>query len=222
MVVVPTAESCPYVNMSFTLFALEDHYSTLTDNESVLNTLYASFNSTSPYSFYSYPMIKFAVEEFEFCQMDQDMGISPSHSDYILLNIQRGCADRGNFTQLDWQTEITFFENNPALQDLTVIPGFPSPGNWEYLLGFQSLTGWTYQCRHNLNKKFSIPKAIEQFSFTYKQTYQNFLIGVAVCLIVLLLELLVLSLRRVINSAVYPVGYKQKYLLKHFCWALLR
>jgi len=45
---------------------------------------------------------------------------------------------------------------------------------------------------------------------------------VAVCLIILILELLVLTLRRIINSAVYPVGYKQKYLLKHFCYAMIR
>ena len=43
-----------------------------------------------------------------------------------------------------------------------------------------------------------------------------------VCLIILILELLVLTLRRIINSAVYPVGYKQKYLIKHFCYAMIR
>ena len=128
--VVPTAETCPFVNISFTLFALEDHYTTVTDSGSILNTMYMSFNSTSPYSFYSYPFIKFAVQEYEFCQIDQDLGINPSHSDYILLKIQRGCAGVGNFTQLDYQTEIDFFQNNPQLQSLTSIPGFPSPGNW--------------------------------------------------------------------------------------------
>lgn len=149
--------------------------------------MYATFNSTSPYSFYSYPVIKFDVQEHEFCQMDLDLGISPSHSDYILLNIQRGCASQGNYTLLDSTTEIDFFQNNPSLQALTSIPGFPSPGNWQYLLGFHSLTGWTYQCRHNLNKKYSIPTASDQFSFTYLTTYKNFLVGVTVCLVVLLL-----------------------------------
>ena len=143
----------------------------MTDNTSKLNTLYMSFNSTSPYSFYSYPFIKFGVQEYEFCQIDQDLGIDPGHSDYILLKIQRGCAAVGNFTQLDWLTEIDFFQNNPQLQALTSIPGFPSPGNWEYKFGFHSLTGWTYKCRHNLNKKYSIPNAIDMFNFSYRKTY---------------------------------------------------
>ena len=101
---VPNSESCPFVNISFTLPALEDHYTSVTDSDGVLNTLYMSFNSTSPYSFYSYPFIKFAVQEYEFCQIDQDLGIDPAHSDYILLNVQRSCAGVGNFTQLDFQT----------------------------------------------------------------------------------------------------------------------
>lgn len=29
-------------------------------------------------------------------------------------------------------------------------------------------------------------------------------------------------MRRIVNSAVYPIGYKQKYLLKHFLYALSR
>jgi hypothetical protein len=32
----------------------------------------------------------------------------------------------------------------------------------------------------------------------------------------------VITLRRIINNAVYPIGYKQKYLLKHFLLALSR
>ena len=104
LVVMPTAASCPFVNISFSLFPLEDHYSTVNDTDGVLNSLYVAFNSTSPYSFYSYPIIKFAVQEYDFCQMDQDLGINPAHSDFILLNVERGCAASGNFTQLDWQT----------------------------------------------------------------------------------------------------------------------
>lgn len=31
-----------------------------------------------------------------------------------------------------------------------------------------------------------------------------------------------ITLRRIINNAVYPIGYKQKYLLKHFLLSLIR
>lgn len=119
-------------------------------------------------------------------------------------------------------TEIEFYASNPNLQALTYTAGFPNPGNWNYLFGFSSLTGWTYRCRHTFNKRYSIPNAIKQFNFTYQGTYQNYLIGVTVCLIIIIVEIVVLTLRRIINSAVYPVGYKQKYLLKHFWLALSR
>lgn len=168
---MPGSEPCPFVNISFTPFTLEDHSAVVNDPSSMLNTLYVSYNSTSPYSFYSYPFVKFKVSEYEFCQMDEDTGIDPSHSDYLLMKSLRGCAVRGNYTQLDWQSEISFYVNNPGLSALTAIPGFPSPGNWKYLLGFASLTGWTYNCRHNMNKKFSIPTAIDQFNFVYKSKY---------------------------------------------------
>ena len=48
------------------------------------------------------------------------------------------------------------------------------------------------------------------------------MVGITVCLVILFLEVIILSLRRIINSAVYPVGYRQKYLLKHFLYGLLR
>lgn len=188
----------------------------------MLNPLYVSYNSTSPYSFYSYPFIKFTVSEDMFCQMELDTGITPDHSDFVLLNTMRGCATKGNYSQLDSLTQIDFYQYNPKLLNLTTLPGFPTPGNWKYLLGFESLTGWTYNCRHNQQKKFSIPNAITQFSFTYRTDYQNFLIGVAVCLIIILLQLFILTLRRIVNSAVYPIGYKQKYLPKHFLYAIVR
>jgi hypothetical protein len=222
LVVVPVGEPCPLVNVSFTPFQLEDHFLTVPDPDQVLPTLYASFNSTSPYSFYAYPVAKLGAQEFEFCQMEQDLGISPSHSDYVLLNVQRGCASEGNWSLLDSQSEIVFFENNPELQALAAVPGFPPPGNWQYRLGFQSLAGWSYKCRHNLNGKYAIPTAAQQLSFSYRGQYQNFLVGVAICLVVLLLEVGLLALRRVINSAVYPVGYRQKHLPRHFLQAILR
>lgn len=34
--------------------------------------------------------------------------------------------------------------------------------------------------------------------------------------------MVILTLRRCVNNAVYPIGYKQKYLLKHFLMSLLR
>lgn len=168
---MPSGSTCPYVNISFTSFPLEDHQSTVNDPLSMLSPLYVSYNSTSPYSFYSYPFIKFSVSEYEFCEMDQDTGIDPLHSDFVLLNIQRGCARTGKYTQLDSMTEITFYASNPNLQAMTAIAGFPQPDNWKYLFGFASLTGWTYKCRHTYNNKFSIPNAIDQFNFTYKTSY---------------------------------------------------
>jgi hypothetical protein len=222
LVIVPAGEPCPYVNISFSAFALEDHQNVATGSTQFLKTLFASYNSTSPYSFYSYPITKFAVSEYQFCQMDADSGLNPAHSDFVLLNYARGCAREGNYSLLDQMSEISFYANNQQLQNLTLLPGFPQPGNWLYNLGFASLTGWTYKCRHTFSNKFSIPNAISQFNFSYLRTFQNLLIGVAVGLIVVLLEVVVVTLRRIINSAVYPVGYKQKYLLKHFWLALSR
>ena len=49
-----------------------------------------------------------------------------------------------------------------------------------------------------------------------------FLYGVTVCLVVLLLEVLILALRRIVNNAIYPIGYKQKFLLKHFLLSIIR
>ena len=104
LVIMPTLEPCPYVNISFSNFTLEDHVSTATNSLSILPTMYLSFNSTSPYSFYSYPAIKFAVSEYQFCQMDQDSGLTPNHSDFVLLNYARGCGREGNYTALDSMT----------------------------------------------------------------------------------------------------------------------
>lgn len=57
-------------------------------------------------------------------------------------------------------TEIEFYANNPTLQQLSAINGFPKPGNWKYFLGVASLPSWTYYCRHNYDGKFRIPRAI--------------------------------------------------------------
>ena len=104
LVIMPNGSPCPYVNISFSPFSLEDHYSVVPDSNNILNPLYASYNSTSPYSFYSYPFIKFTVSEYEFCEMDQDAGIDPNHSDFILLNYARGCASVGQYNRLDSMT----------------------------------------------------------------------------------------------------------------------
>ena len=66
--------------------------------------MYAAFNATSPYSFYSYPVSKFRVSEYQFCLMDEDTGIDPDHSDFILFNTERGCVQEGNFTTIDSMT----------------------------------------------------------------------------------------------------------------------
>ena len=130
LVVVPSGSACPLVNISFTMFTLEDHYSVAEDNASLLSPLYYSFNSTSPYSFYSYPVAKMAVSEYEFCLMDEDTGIDTNHSDYVLLNTARGCAEKGNYSSLASLTEIEFYAANDNLQALTNNTGFPDPGNW--------------------------------------------------------------------------------------------
>lgn len=167
LVIVPMGQPCPLVNISFTAFTLEDHMVTLSNTNMSLPNMYASYNSTSPYSFYTYPVSKFAVSEYEFCEMDIDTGLDPSHSDFILLNIQRGCAFPGNYTALDSTPESNFYSNNANLQSLTSITGFPPPSNWDYNLGFSSLPSWTYKCRHTYNSKFSIPTAISQFNFNF-------------------------------------------------------
>lgn len=64
LIIVPNNEACPIVNISFTAFALENHTFTATDTENKLNTLHLVYNSTSPYSFYAYPVSKFAVSEY--------------------------------------------------------------------------------------------------------------------------------------------------------------
>jgi hypothetical protein len=116
-----------------------------------------------------------------------DSGLSPEHSDFVLLKFARGCAREGNYTLMDQMTEIDFYNNNANLKALTLLPGFPQPGNWVYKFGFTSLTGWTYRCRHTFANKFSIPNAINQFNFSYSTTYTNFLIGIAIGLIVIIL-----------------------------------
>jgi len=72
------------------------------------------------------------------------------------LTYPRGCAKSGNYTLIDSTSEITYYQNNPNLEALTTLTGFPQPGNWQYNFGFSSLPSWTYRCRHNLNKRYSI------------------------------------------------------------------
>lgn len=119
-------------------------------------------------------------------------------------------------------SELDFYVNNPALNSLTAIAGFPEPGNWEYKFGFASINGWTYRCRHTFEGKFNIKNALKQFNFTYLTTYNNLIIGITICIVVIGMEIFILTLRRLINNAVYPVGYRQKYLFKHFILALSR
>lgn len=98
---MPQNSPCPLVNLTFELPTLEDHYSTVSDTNNLLNSLYATYNATSPYSFYSYPISKFAVSEYQFCQIDEDSGVNPGHSEFVLLDIVRGCEVEGNYSKLD-------------------------------------------------------------------------------------------------------------------------
>ena len=61
LVVVPMSEPCPLVNISMNMFSLEDNIYTAEDLDNLLPKIYGAYNSTSPYSFYSYPVIKFSV-----------------------------------------------------------------------------------------------------------------------------------------------------------------
>ena len=64
LIIMPSTEPCPFVNVTFSIPELEDHYSLLSDSGNLLSRFYASFNATSPYSFYSYPVSKFTVSEY--------------------------------------------------------------------------------------------------------------------------------------------------------------
>ena len=70
------------------------------DLDGLLPKIYGAYNSTSPYSFYSYPIIKFSVSEDTFCQINEDTGVSDSHTDFVLLSMPRGCATVGNYTAI--------------------------------------------------------------------------------------------------------------------------
>lgn len=101
LTIMPSSEPCPYVNVTFAIPSLEDHYLPISDPAIVLPSLYATFNATSPYSFYSYPVSKFAVSEYEFCLIDEDSGLTPDRVEFVLLNQKRGCADAGPYHTLD-------------------------------------------------------------------------------------------------------------------------
>ncbi len=61
LVIMPIGDNCPVVNISFSSFTLEDNYFTVLNSGPLMNTLYATFNATSPYSFYTYPISKLVV-----------------------------------------------------------------------------------------------------------------------------------------------------------------
>lgn len=98
---MPNSQPCPFVNATFGIPTLEDHYLQFTDSSNLLSALYGTYNSTSPYSFYSYPISKFAVSEYEFCLIDEDGGLTPDRVQFVLLNQRRGCADPGVYQTLD-------------------------------------------------------------------------------------------------------------------------
>lgn len=181
----------------------------ITITSTVLPNLYGSFDSTSSASFYSYPIINFRVDESQYCLIDTDYGISPDHSDFILLNNYRGCRDSGNYTTFDTIDEATFYSVNPTFQALTTIQGFPTPGNWEYKLGFLSMPSWTYKCRFNYQKNYNIPNATDIVNLSFRDFQKSLYIPIYVCFGILLAELLILVLRRIFKSDVYPLGFKK-------------
>jgi fatty-acid desaturase len=48
----------------------------------------------------SYPVIKLAVSEDIFCQINEDTGVSDTHTDFVLLSMPRGCEKEGNYTTI--------------------------------------------------------------------------------------------------------------------------
>ena len=118
----------------------------------------------------------------------------------MLLNYQRECENEGSYQSLDEMNEITFYENNLALDQLADIDGFPKPGNWNYKLGFSSLPSWTYYCRHNYDGKFSIPRAIKILNFNFFQGYYYIALVEILLLALVGGQVFVLALRRILKK----------------------
>lgn len=120
--------------------------------------------------------------------------------EFVLLNQKRGCADVGDFQVLDSITEIEFYANNPALDALSTNNGFPKPGNQIYNLGFASLPSWTYNCRHNYDKKFSIPKALSIMNFDFFSSYYYVALVQILLYSILGFQLFILTIRRLLKK----------------------
>lgn len=140
----------------------------------------------------------------------------------MLLNAVRGCGDRGNYTEIDSDAEVGFYGNNPGLAVLGGVGGFPQPGNWRYRLGFKAFASWTYRCRHNFGGRFSIANASRHFDFEVYGLLQAISWVMIVCSMVIAVEVFVLGLRRCVNNAVYPVGYKVQSMPEHFWLGMSR
>lgn len=193
-----------------------------TINSLQLPSIYAAFDSTSASSFYSYPIASFKVDEFQFCLIDTDQGVDPDHNDYILLNSYRGCAAAGNYTTIDTIDEATFYSVNSQLSALTHVQGFPTPGNWDYNLGFLSMPSWNYKCRFNYQKNYNVPNASEIVSLSFRTLQQGVYYPIYAVFAIIAVEILVLFLRRVFSSTIYPEGFKKVALPKEFITGLLR
>jgi hypothetical protein len=118
----------------------------------------------------------------------------------------------GNYSLIESSTEAEFYANNRNLEELTEIEGFPEAGNWDYHFGFASLPSWTYRCRHNLDGKFSIGETSKQFNFEIFSLLEAGSIVVIISCVVLAMEIFILTVRRCVNSSIYPVGYRQKHM----------
>lgn len=81
-------------------------------------------------------------------------------------------------------------------------------------MGFKHFPGWTYKCRHNYDNKFSIKNAQGLLNFDFYNTYNGLYIPIVVFIGTIGLLILIIIIRRIVNSSIYPIGYKQQFLLK--------
>lgn len=86
--------------------------------------------------------------------------------------------DEGNYTVVDTMEEAGFYAVNTGLNALVGGKGFPAPGNWGYHLGFMSVPGWTYKCRFNYQKTYSIVQATEIVSLSFRSIQQGLYIPI--------------------------------------------
>ena len=90
------------------------------------------------------------------------------------------------------------------------------------MLGFSNLPSWTYNCRHNYDSKFSMSRTTSILNFDFFKSYYYIALVQILLYSALGFQLFILVIRRILKREVYPVGYRQMYLPKDFCEALMR